>query len=375
MKSLSVAMIGYGFMGKAHSQAWRNVSKFFEINCEIDMHTICGRNEELVKKAQTKEGWKNFSTDWREIIANSEIDVIDICTAGDSHAEIAIAALNAGKHVLCEKPLANSVEEASKMTQVAETAVGKSMVGFNYRLVPAISYAQQLVANKKLGRIFHIRSRYLQDWIVNPNFPLVWRLQKDLAGSGALGDIASHIIDMAQFVSGQKLVGVSALTHTFINERPLVSGSGSGEVTVDDAVMFFAKTDKQAIATFEATRFANGSRNDFGFEIYGEKGSLKFNFEEMSYLYFSDNTVEATERGFKKILVTEPAHPYMKNWWPPGHHIGYEHTFTHEIYDFVMAINQDTQPQPSFKDGLCVQQVLAAIELSAANNSSWVEIK
>ena len=374
MKPLKIAMIGYGFMGKAHSQAWRNVARFFEINQEIQLSTICGRNQDAVQKVQKREGWQNFETDWQTVVQDSEIDVIDICTSGDSHAEIAIAALKAGKHVLCEKPLANSILEAEEMVLVAKAASGKSMVGFNYRLVPAISFAEQLVAKGKIGKIFHIRARYLQDWIVSPDFPLVWRLQKDLAGSGALGDIASHIVDMTQFVTGQKLIGVSGLTHTFIQERPLESGNGRGKVSVDDAAVFIAKTDQGALATYEATRFANGSRNDFGFEIYGEKGSIKFNFEEMSYLQFCDNTENKTETGFKKILVTEPAHPYAKNWWPPGHHIGYGETFTHEIYDFVMAIQNNTTPRPSFEEGLQVQKVLAAVEESHKNNSVWTAI-
>jgi len=374
MKPLKIAMIGYGFMGKAHSQAWRNVARFFEINQEIQLSTICGRNQAALQKVQEKEGWQNFETHWRKVVQDSEIDVIDICTSGDSHAEIAIAALKAGKHVLCEKPLANSILEAEEMVLVAKAASGKSMVGFNYRLVPAISFAEQLVAKGKIGKIFHIRARYLQDWIVSPDFPLVWRLQKDLAGSGALGDIASHIVDMTQFVTGQKLIGVSGLTHTFIQERPLESGGGRGKVSVDDAAVFIAKTDQGALATYEATRFANGSRNDFGFEIYGEKGSIKFNFEEMSYLQFCDNTENKTETGFKKILVTEPAHPYAKNWWPPGHHIGYGETFTHEIYDFVMAIQNNTTPRPSFEEGLQVQKVLAAVEESHKNNSVWTAI-
>lgn len=374
MKLLKIAMIGYGFMGKAHSQAWRNVARFFEINQEIQLSTICGRNQDAVQIVQKREGWQNFETDWQKVVQDPEIDVIDICTSGDSHAEIAIAALKAGKHVLCEKPLANSILEAEEMVLAAKAASGKSMVGFNYRLVPAISFAEQLVEAGKIGKIFHIRARYLQDWIVSPDFPLVWRLQKDLAGSGALGDIASHIVDMTQFVTGQKLIGVSGLTHTFIQERPLESGNGRGKVSVDDAAVFIAKTDQGALATYEATRFANGSRNDFGFEIYGDKGSIKFNFEEMSYLQFCDNTENKTETGFKKILVTEPAHPYAKNWWPPGHHIGYGETFTHEIYDFVMAIQNKTTPRPSFEEGLQVQKVLAAVEESHKNNSVWTAI-
>lgn len=374
MKKLNVAMIGYGFMGKAHSQAWRNVTKFFEVDREINMAVICGRNQAALEQARIREGWQSSQTDWQKIVSDPSIDVVDICTSGDSHAEIAITALNAGKHVLCEKPLANTEAEAAQMVMASKKATGKSMVGFNYRLVPAISFAKHLVDEGKIGRVFHIRARYLQDWIVSPDFPLVWRLQKNLAGSGALGDIASHIVDMTQFVTGQKIIGVSGLTNTFIKERPLLTGNKKGEVTVDDAAIFFTKTNQGALATYEATRFAAGSRNDFGFEIYGEKGSLKFSFEQMSYLQFCDNTQSKDETGFKNILVTEPGHPYMKNWWPPGHHIGYGETFTHEIYDFVQAVINDTSPTPSFEDGWQVQRVLAAVEKSAANDSVWVEV-
>jgi predicted dehydrogenase len=309
-----------------------------------------------------------------------------VCTPGDTHAEIAIAALEAGKHVLCEKPLANTVAEAEAMVQAAAAAEQRgvrSMVGFNYRLVPAIALARKLVADGRLGTIRHVRAQYLQDWIVDPLFPLVWRLQKDKAGSGALGDIGAHIIDLAQHVLGSAITGVSGLTETFVKERPLpeassglsASGSGgTGAVTVDDAALFTARFASGAIGSFEATRFASGRKNAIRLEINGSDGSLAFDFESMNELQFHDHTEDVETAGFRRILVTEPTHPYAQAWWPPGHGLGYEHTFIHEVVDFVSAIGEGRSPVPSFADGLQVQQVLAAVERSAASSSAWEQV-
>ena len=385
-KTLGVAMIGYAFMGKAHSQAWRNVGRVYDLPAEIKMVAVCGRNAANTQEAADRLGWDGIETDWKKLLTRSDIDIIDICTPGDSHAEIAIAALNAGKHVICEKPLANTVAEAEQMVAAANANKQvKNMVAFNYRRVPAVSLAKKMISEGKLGRIFHIRARYLQDWIVDPNFPLVWRLEKDKAGSGALGDIGAHAIDTTQFVTGQKLIGVSGLTETFIKERPLpgdysglqasASGNKMGKVTVDDAAVFIGKTDGGALATYEATRFATGSKNDMGFEIFGSKGSLKFSFEDMNELWYFDNTEGAETAGFQRILVTEGVHPYMTAWWPPGHIIGYEHPFTHEIKDFVENVVNNTNPEPSFADGLQVQKVLDAVEKSSANNGTFQSIK
>jgi predicted dehydrogenase len=347
---------------------------------------VCGRNAANTQEAADRLGWDGIETDWKKLLTRSDIDIIDICTPGDSHAEIAIAALNAGKHVICEKPLANTVAEAELMVAAANANKNvKNMVAFNYRRVPAVSLAKKMISEGKLGRIFHIRARYLQDWIVDPNFPLVWRLEKDKAGSGALGDIGAHAIDTTQFVTGQKLIGVSGLTETFIKERPLpgdysglqasASGNKMGKVTVDDAAIFVGRTDGGALATYEATRFATGSKNDMGFEIFGSKGSLKFSFEDMNELWYFDNTEGAETAGFQRILVTESVHPYMTAWWPPGHIIGYEHPFTHEIKDFVESVVNNTNPEPSFADGLQVQKVLEAVEKSSANNGTFQTIK
>ena len=384
-KKIGVAMIGHAFMGSAHSQAWRTVGRVFDTPLEPVMQVVVGRDARTTAEAAEKHGWAESSTDWRKVIVRDDISIVDICTPGSSHSEIAIAALAAGKHVLCEKPLSNTIEEAIAMTQTAKNAAAqgiKSMVGFNYRRVPAVTFARTLVESDRLGEIYHVRARYLQDWIVDPEFPLVWRLRKDIAGSGALGDIGSHIVDLSQYVTGARIEAVSGILKTFIAERPLPSSSsgliaessdaalGMGTVTVDDAAVFTATFDNGALGTFEATRFASGSKNDLGFEIFGSKGSLKFNFEDMNILYFHDHQLPPAEAGFRRIMVTEgDGHPYMSAWWPPGHIIGYEHTFTHEILDFLRDIASNHSPTPSFEDGLQVQLVLDAVIRSAANKS------
>jgi predicted dehydrogenase len=379
-------MVGYAFMGAAHSVAWRTVNRVFDLPASARMAVICGRDAEQVQAAAARLGWAESMTDWRALIARDDIDVIDICTPGDSHAEIALAALAAGKHVLCEKPLANTVEEARTMVAAAAAARAngvRSMVGFNYRRVPAVAYMRELIATGRLGTIRHVRAVYLQDWIVDPSFPLVWRLQKEKAGSGALGDIGAHIIDLTQYVTGQTLVGVSGLTETFVKERPLpsassgLSASGSsamGPVTVDDAAVFMGRLESGALATYEATRFATGRKNGLRVEVNGSLGSVAFDLERLNELEYYDADRPAGEQGFTRILVTEPTHPYMSAWWPPGHIIGYEHSFTHEMRDFISAIGAGADPSPSFEDGLQVQLVLDAVAQSAAAKSSWVPV-
>ncbi|MFI6294661.1 Gfo/Idh/MocA family protein [Nonomuraea sp. NPDC050790] len=352
-RTIGVGMVGYAFMGRVHSQAWRNVTAFFDLPVTPAMRVICGRSEKAAEAAAARMGWAGFTTDWRELIRRDDVQIVDVCTPGDSHAEIAIAALEAGKHVLCEKPLANTVAEAERMAEAAALATGRSMVGFNYRRVPALALARRMVAAGELGEIRHVRAVYLQDWIMDPELPLVWRLRKDKAGSGALGDIGAHIIDVAQFVSGQDIVGVSGLTETFIKERP------GGRVTVDDAALFIGRMSGGATASFEATRLAGGRKNALRIELNGSLGSLSFDFEAMNELWVSKGG-----GGFTRVLVTEPEHPYAGAWWPPGHGLGYEHTFTHEIKDFLEAIGNGTDPSPSFADGLRVQRVLEAVERS-----------
>jgi predicted dehydrogenase len=381
-------MVGYAFMGAAHSQAWRTVNRVFDLPLRVRMAAVCGRDEAKVAAAAGTLGWDGYMTDWRALIARDDIDVIDVCTPGDSHAEIAIAALAAGKHVLCEKPLANTVAEAREMVAAAEAASVsgvRAMCGFNYRRVPAVTLLRQLVADGRLGRIRHVRAVYLQDWIVDPQFPLVWRLQRDKAGSGALGDIGAHIIDLTQYVTGQNISGVSALTETFVKQRPLpadssglaasVDGGGTGDVTVDDAALFLARLDGGAIATYEATRFATGRKNGLRVEVNGSLGSAVFDLERLNELEFYDATRPGPEQGFTRLLVTEPEHPYMSAWWPPGHIIGYEHSFTHEMRDFVEAIAGGADPAPSFADALRVQLVLDAVARSAEQGSTWTDVE
>jgi predicted dehydrogenase len=383
---LRVGMVGYAFMGAAHSQAWRTVNRVFDLPARVRMAAVCGRDAGNVAAAADRLGWVESMTDWRALVARDDIDVIDVCTPGDSHAEITIAALEAGKHVLCEKPLANTVDEARAMAAAADVARARgvrSMCGFNYRRVPAVAYMRQLIAEGRLGTIRHVRAVYLQDWIVDPQFPLVWRLQKDRAGSGALGDIGAHIIDLTQFVTGQLITGVSGLTETFVKHRPLpavakglsasADGGGTGEVTVDDAAVFVARLSGGALATYEATRFATGRKNALKVEVNGELGSLAFDLERLNELEYYDASRPGTEQGFTRILVTEPDHPYMSAWWPPGHIIGYEHSFTHEMRDFVVAVTSGEDPEPSFADGLQVQCVLDAVVQSAELGASWVE--
>ncbi|UBU12086.1 Gfo/Idh/MocA family protein [Nonomuraea gerenzanensis] len=377
--TIGVGMVGYAFMGRVHSQAWRSVGAFFDLPLAPRMAVLAGRSKDRTEAAAAQLGWAGVETDWRELVKRDDVQIVDICTPGDSHAEIAIAALQAGKHVICEKPLANTVAEAEAMVAAAAAAQGKSMVAFNYRRVPAIALARRYVEEGRIGEIRHVRAQYLQDWIVDPEFPLVWRLQKDKAGSGALGDIGAHIVDAAQFITGQNVVGVSALTETFIKERPLATESAGlgatgsaarGEVTVDDAALFIGRMSGGAVASFEATRFANGRKNAMRIELNGSLGSLAFDFEAMNELWFSSDG-----GGFERILVTEPDHPYVGAWWPPGHGLGYEHTFTHEIKDFLEAVATGADPSPSFADGLRVQRVLEAVERSAADGSRYTNVE
>jgi predicted dehydrogenase len=385
--TLGVGMVGYAFMGAVHSQAWRTAGRFFDLPVAPAMAVLCGRNAAAASAAAEQMGWAAVETDWKQLLTRDDVQLVDVCTPGDSHAEIAIAALEAGKHVLCEKPLANTVAEAEAMVEAAtaaQTRGVRSMVGFNYRRVPAVALARKLVQDGRVGAVRHVRAQYLQDWIVDPNFPLVWRLQKDKAGSGALGDIGAHIIDLAQHVAGSEITGVTGLTETFVRERPLPAvsaglsasgGGGTGEVTVDDAALFLARFQGGALGSFEATRFATGRKNAMRLEVNGSAGSIAFDFEAMNELWFHDHTEDSETAGFRRILVTEPQHPYAAAWWPAGHGLGYEHTFTHEVVDLLRDIGAGRSPSPSFADGLQVQKVLAAVERSANRGSAWETIE
>jgi len=382
-RRLGVGMVGHAFMGAVHSQAWRTAAHFFDLRLTPELAVLCGRDATRTRAAADRLGWRDTETDWKALLRRDDVTLVDICTPGDTHAEIAIAALDAGKHVLCEKPLANTVDEARAMAAAAERARERgvhSMVGFNYRRVPAVALARRLVADGRLGEIRHVRGTYLQDWVVDPQFPLVWRLRADRAGSGALGDIGAHAVDLAQFVVGDRLTGVTALMETFVRERPLpvaagaVGSAGRGRVTVDDAALFLGRFAGGGLASFEATRFATGRKNSLRLEVNGSLGSLAFDFEAMNELSFFDGTDDPVAAGFRRILVTEPEHPYAGAWWPPGHGLGYEHTFTHEVADLVRDLAAGAEPTPSFADGLQVQLVLDAVARSSTRGSGWEEI-
>jgi predicted dehydrogenase len=365
-RTLGVALIGYRFMGKAHSNAWRQAPRFFDLPANIRMKTICGRDGAGARKAAAQLGWETAENDWRRVMADPEIDVVDICTPNDTHCEIAIAAAKAGKAILCEKPMARNVAEAERMVAAVKKARVVNMVCHNYRRIPAIALAKQMLDGGEIGeRIFHCRARYAQDWIIDPKFPLTWRLQSSVAGSGALGDIFSHIVDLARHLVGE-FSEVCGTTETFVKQRPIKWGARKkGKVTVDDAVTMIGKFKSGAMVSLEATRFAAGRKNNITLEINGSDGSLFFDLEEMNRLRFFSARDAEGRQGFRDILVTEPTHPFMNKWWPPGHIIGYEHTFTHTLADFVKAVVSRKSIYPTFQDGLETQRVLDAVAKSA----------
>ncbi len=373
-KTLNVALIGYAFMGRAHSNAYRQVGPSLKPRLSPKMKVIVGRSEPGVKKAAAELGWEEWATDWREVVNRPDIDLVDVVTPGDSHAEIAIAAARAGKAVLCEKPLANDLRTSKTMLAAVEKAGVPHMVCHNYRRAPAVQLAKQLISEGKLGRLYHYRGTYLQDWIIDPNLPLLWRFRKEKAGSGALGDISSHSIDLARFLMGE-IEELAATVETYIKQRPLPEDpKRKGKVTVDDASAAVVRFKNGAIGTIEGSRMCAGRKNYNRFEINGSKGSVVFNLERMNELevYFTDDAKNA--QGFRDVMVTEPGvHPYVHGWWPPGHIIGYEHTFTHAIYDFLEAIASGKKVKPDFEDGVRNQAVLEAWE-RAARTKRWVKV-
>jgi predicted dehydrogenase len=371
-RKLNVALIGYDFMGRAHSNAWRQVTRFFkDIAFEPVLKVLVGRTESRLIEARDRLGFEQHATRWQDVLEREDIDVVDICTPGDSHAEIAIAAAAARKSILCEKPLANTVADAERMLDAVTKAGVVHMVCHNYRRCPAVALAKQIIDEGGIGDIHHYRGVYLQDWIVDPSFPRVWRLQKSRAGSGALGDILSHTLDLSRHLVGEP-IAVSGSLKTFVSERPLVDDpQRRGPVDVDDAAQALVKFASGAIGYYEATRFAPGRKNHNRFEINGSKGSLVWDLERLNEL---DLYVEEGPRsGFRTILATDGKHPYIQAWWPPGHVIGYEHSFIHTIYDFVQAIADRKRPRPDFRDGLQNQRVLDAIERSA-HAGQWIEV-
>ncbi|GBG07970.1 dehydrogenase [Paenibacillus agaridevorans] len=378
-KKVRIGMVGYKFMGKAHSHAYRDLPFYFDTDVEPVLQTLVGRDQNAVRLAAEKLGWLSYETDWRRLLERDDIDVIDIGTPNVSHSEIAIAAAKAGKHVLCEKPLAMNATEAKEMWKAAEQAGIVHMICHNYRFVPAVQWAKKLIQEGVLGDIYHFRAQYLQDWIMDPAFPLVWRMRKDVTGSGTLGDLMAHSIDLARFLVGE-IREVSGLMETFIKSRPVgemsggleaaASGDSFAEVDVDDAAAALARFDNGAVGVFEATRFAKGNRNGNRIEINGSKGSIRWGMEQMNNLeLYLDSDPRGTQ-GFRTITCTEGVHPYAGAYWPAGHGIGYEHTFINLMHEFMRGISGvGGKPSPSFEDGYRNQVILDAIEQSTITGS------
>ncbi|WP_438449382.1 Gfo/Idh/MocA family protein [Gorillibacterium sp. sgz5001074] len=384
MKSVNVGMIGYKFMGKAHSHAYKDLPMFFPAAPRPVMKALCGRDEAGVSKAAVQFGWESYETDYRKLLERDDIDLVDINAPSNAHKDIVLAAAKAGKHIFCEKPLALTLADSREMLEAVEQAGVTHMVGFNYRFAPAVRLAKKLVEEGRLGRIHHFRAWFLQDWIVDPDFPLVWRLQKEIAGSGSHGDLGAHLIDLAHYLVGdmEEVIGMS---ETFVRERPAadsmtgLSAKGSKDapkapVTVDDATLFLARFKNGALGSFEATRFAPGHRCTNSFEINGSQGSVKFDFERMNELmvYFTDDAPDV--QGFRRVLATDAAHAYMDAWWPAGHTIGYEHTFIHEVLELMTALGEKRQPVPDFRDGVKCQQVLEAVDVSIEQRQ-WIRVE
>ena len=376
---IGVGMVGYAFMGRAHSLAWNTVGRVFDLPLRPRLAAICGRDKAAAEAAAGRLGWAAAETDWRALVARDDVQLVDIAAPGDLHAPIAIAALAAGKHVLCEKPLANTLAEAEAMRAAADAAYpggARAMTGFNYRRVPALALARRLVEQGRIGSLRHFRAVYLQDWLADPDTPMTWRMRAERAGSGALGDLGAHVVDLARYLTGDEVTGVSAISETFVRERPLAggpvaAGGPRGTVTVDDAVVFTGRLASGALASFEVTRCATGRKNGLRVELNGSAGSLAFDLERLNELEFFDAGEDGATSGFRRILVTEGSHPYLSGWWPPGHTLGWEHTFTHQARDLLTAIAAGEQPSPSFADGLAVQRVLDAVARSAASGNSW----
>lgn len=370
---MRIGMVGYQFMGRAHSHAYRTAPYFFNIKNKVELAAVCGRNKAAVAEFARRHGWQSYETDWQVLVNRDDIDAIDIGTPNSSHYQIAVAAARAGKHILLEKPMAMNLAQAREMYAEAEKAGIKHQIGFNYRRVPAIALAKAIINHGDIGEIVHWRAVYNQDWIVDPDFPLLWRMDKTVAGTGAIGDLASHIIDLAHFLVGP-IEAVTAMSKTFIKERPLPGNpSQKGPVTVDDCFALLARFKNGATGTFEGTRLATGRLNYNAWEVNGTKGSLAFNLERMNELevYFKDDPVN--HRGWRTINVTSGEHPYVAAWWPPGHILGWEESHIHQVADFLLAIENNTPCTPDFSVGVQNQAVLEAL-VQSAENGRWVQV-
>ena len=377
MKHVNVGIVGYGFMGRAHSNAYRKVNNFFDLKHQPVLKAVCARSADNAKAFAEKWGYEAVETDWRRLIARDDIDLIDICTPNNTHAEIAIAAAKAGKMILCEKPLALNAKEAEKMVAAVEKANVPNMVWYNYRRCPAVVLAKQLIDEGKLGRIFHYRAKFLQDWTINPDLPQggagLWRLDVKVAGSGVTGDLLAHCIDTAMWLNGT-IDKVNAMTETFVRERKHNLTGKVEKVGIDDACAFLARFTNGSLATFESTRYARGHKALYTFEINGEHASIFWDLHDLHRLQYFDHRDEGRVRGWRSIHVSDGDQPYMKNWWVPGLQIGYEHSFVHQIADFLQGLADDQPAKPDFKDGLATDYVTDAV-LQSAKTSQWEKVK
>ncbi len=379
---LNICLVGYKFMGKAHSQAWQTVDRFFDLDAQPVMKVVCGRDASAVADFAKRWGWEQSSDDWQNAVGRKDVDLVDISSPGNTHCEIAVAAAQAGKHVFCEKPLTFSVAESKKMLAAVREAGVQHMVNFNYRRCPAVSLARQMIDAGEIGEIRHMRCTYLQDWLVDPEFPMNWRMRSETAGSGAHGDLGAHSIDLARYLAGE-ISEVVEMKKTFIQERPAeglssgltaTAGKGTEQVSVDDASVFLAKFANGALGTFEATRLAPGRKNYNRFEINGSRGSLVWCFERLNELQYYSTTDPSTKQGFRTILATEEDHPYAGNWWPPGHMLGYEHGFTNAASDLIQSIANNQNCSPDFQDGAQCIAVLEAVDQSI-ETASWSSVE
>ncbi|MEM0445609.1 MAG: Gfo/Idh/MocA family oxidoreductase [Nitrososphaerota archaeon] len=374
VREIGVGMLGYAFMGKAHSNAFIKMPRIMrEVPAIPKLVAIYGRTEAQLKTAAERFGYKRYYTDWTRLTQDPEVELVDNGLPNNLHKEPCIVAAERGKHVLCEKPLALNAKEAEEMYRAVEKAGVKHMVAFNYRFVPAVILVRQMIEQGVIGKVLQFRGAYLQDWIIDPTFPLVWRLRREIAGSGVLGDLGAHVFDLARYLVGE-VEAVMGLTKTFIEERPLPENpSQKGKVTVDDAFISLVRFKNGAIGSVEATRFGAGCKNLLRFEIHGSEGTVVFNLERLNEVELYERRGEATLQGYRRILVTEPGHPYIENWWPPGHIIGWEHTFVHEVHHFIDCIVNDKPVAPkgaTFLDGLKNNQILDAV-LRSAETGKW----
>ncbi|MDA7903424.1 Gfo/Idh/MocA family oxidoreductase [Mariniblastus sp.] len=376
-KPLNIGMIGYGFMGKAHTNAYATVGNFFELEYEPVLKALCARNAEKAQEFADNWGYESVETDWRALIARDDIDAVDICVPNNLHKEISIAAAEAGKMILCEKPIAMDVAEGEAMCEAVEKAGVNNMVWYNYRRVPAVTFAKNIIDSGNLGRIFHYRANFLQDWTISEDLPqggeALWRLDADAAGSGVTGDLLAHCIDTAIWLNGG-IKDVSAMTETFIKERVHQDTGEVQKVTIDDACAFLCHFDNGSLGLFESTRYARGHKALYTFEINGEHASIKWDLHDLHRLEYFDHRLEGPMRGWRSIHVSDGDHPYMGNWWVPGLNIGYEHSFVHQVADFIQGLESGTPAGPTFRDALETQKICDAVLESGASRS-WQDVQ